>query len=74
MRQFDCYEYCELDPTHYLSKKILFGTSSPSDDYFNDNLDQFFDEDDYHDYDHSLEKNVSLEDKEWTHSHKPVHH
>lgn len=71
MKKFDCYEYCELDPNRALNKKILFGYSKPEDDYFNDNLDQYFDKDDYYDYS-ELEK-FELEDKEYTFSHPPVH-
>lgn len=53
--------------------KKLFGYSLPTDDYFNDNLDQYYEEDDYFDYDDHPEKKFGLEDREYTHSHFAVH-
>ncbi len=72
MKKFDCYEFCELD-TKNLTGKILFGYSEPKDDYFNDHLDQYFDEDDYFDYDDNPEEKFELEDKTFTYSHPPAH-
>jgi hypothetical protein len=68
MRKIDCFEYC----THGYGEK-LFGYSDPAEDYFNDNLDQYYDEDDFFDYSNPLDENVALEDKTYTHSHTALH-
>lgn len=74
MKKIDCYDYCELDLKTNFERKYLFGHSEPADDYFNDNLDQYFDEDDYFDYDDNPVEKFALEEKEYTHSHSPAHH
>jgi hypothetical protein len=61
-------EYCR-----YGVGETLFGYSYPPEDYFNDNLDQFYDEDDFFDYTNSLANDIDLEDKTYTHSHKSMH-
>lgn len=71
MKKLECYEYCDYDSSK--KQKPLFGHSFPYDDYFNDNLDQYFDEDDYYDYDHHPEEKFALEEKEYTYSHKAAH-
>ena len=74
MGKFECLDYCEYNfRKPHTERKKLFGYSQPPDDYFNDNLDQFYDEDDYFDYTESLEGHVDLEDKTYTHSHKAAH-
>jgi hypothetical protein len=71
MKNFDCYEYCKLNLQDSFYDRSLF--SQPTNDYFNDNLDQFYDEDDYFDYTNDLEGNVDLEEKTYTHSHPAFH-
>lgn len=61
------YDYCEWERTP------LFGHSFPLDDYFNDNLDHFYDEDDYFDYDDHPELKTDAEDNEYSYSHKTLH-
>lgn len=75
MRNFECYEYCDYGPIAKSANhlKHLFGYSEPVDDYFNDNLDQYYEEDDYFDYTDHPEDKFSLEDKEYTYSHIPAH-
>lgn len=53
--------------------KKLFGYSDPANDYFNDNLDQYYEEDDYFDYKDHPEDKFGLEDKEFIYSHTPAH-
>jgi hypothetical protein len=68
MKKFECYDYPE-----YKQRTKLFGNSAPPEDYFNDNLDLFYDEDDFYDYTNSLENDVDLEDKTFSHSHPHEH-